>query len=248
MKFSSIAFSVLAFTALSTMTAYAEEMTDAQVETIVKKVIAQNPDLIVKSLQSYEAKQHAAAASKSAQYIKNAQNDLKNNANSPAIGNMEGDVTLVEFFDYHCGYCKHFFPTMVNLLNQDKNLKIVFKEFPILADDSTTAARAALAVNHIDKSKYLQFHTALMQSSGAFTMDMVAAKAQALGISKKDLEKAMNDPAVDEELRHNRDVGMALNITGTPTLIVGTEITPGAISMDTLKDKITQARKDGGKS
>jgi protein-disulfide isomerase len=237
---------------LGSVAAHAQEkpLTSAEVEAIVKKVIADNPELIVKSLQAYEAKEHAETLSKATQNIKSSQDDLNHNPDSPSAGNPKGDVTVVEFFDYHCGYCKRFFPALAKLMDEDKQIRIVFKEFPILAEDSATASKAALAVNSIDKKKYLAYHSALMQSSGSFTLDMLTEEANKLGISKAAFEKALKNPGIEKELDHNKELAQALGISGTPVIIVGTQFIPGAVGLDTLKEKIAAARKEAkaGKS
>jgi len=217
-------------------------LTAAETEALVKKVIAENPELIIKSVESYQIKQQAASVSKAAQNIIALQNDLTNNPHSPSAGNPKGDVTVVEFFDYHCGYCKHFFPILTQLLEQDKNVRIVFKEFPILSEDSALASKAALAVNNIDPQKYMAFHAALMKSSGRFSMEILTEKAKEAGISEEAFKKALNNPELDKEIDHNRDLAQSLNIAGTPALIIGTELVPGAVEIETLKSKVAQAR------
>jgi len=237
------ACTVITLCLLSGISTARADMTDADVEAIVKKVIANNPELLVKSLQSYEAKEQAAKASKAAQNITALQGDLNDNPNSPSVGNPNGDVTVVEFFDYHCGYCKHFYPTVSQLIEQDKKVRVVFKEFPILSADSGVAAKAALAVNSIDPSKYFAFHTALMESTGSFDMSMLTEKAKEVGIDKETFLKAMKNPELSHELDHNKELAQALGIGGTPVIIIGTQFMPGAISYDMLKDKVAIARK-----
>ncbi len=229
---------------LSSSAANAQEkpLTEAQVEEIVKKVIKENPDLIVKSVEMYQMKEQADSLSKAAKNVVAMQGDLQNNPNSPSIGNPNADVTIVEFFDYHCGYCKRFFPVLTQLLDSDHNLRLVFKEFPILAEDSALAAKAALAVNHIDKNKYLPFHTVLMKSSMGFTMENLTAKAKEIGIDPEDFKKAMQNPDLDKEISHNKDIAQQLNIAGTPAVIIGNEVIPGAITLDVLKEKVAAAR------
>lgn len=212
------------------------------IETIVKKVISDHPELIIQSLQNYEIRKRAEDILKAEQSLKSSENDLKNNPDSPVAGNPKGDVTIVEFFDYHCGYCKKFFSTLSQLIEEDKNIKVVFKEYPILSEDSELAAKAALAVNSLDKSKYLGFHTALMKMSGAFTLNNLTAKAQEAGIDKDAFTKAMQSPAIEKELDNNRKLAKSLNINGTPGIIIGDEIAPGAIPLEDLKAKVASAR------
>ena len=158
------------------------------------------------------------------------------------VGNPKGDVTVVEFFDYHCGYCKRFMPEVAQLLKDDKNVRVVFKEFPILSDDSEVASRAALAVYNIDKSKYLDYHILLMQSSDSFTPEVLTANAEKVGISADDFKKAFNDPKLSKDIEDNKKLAQELAITGTPGIVIGTEFMPGAISYDKLKSTVQEVR------
>jgi len=240
--FASLLISTAALCFAFGATAQEKPLTNADVEAMVKKVIAENPDLIMKSVESYQMKQQAQAAVKASDSITSMQNDIVNDPNSPSVGNPKGDVTVVEFFDYHCGYCKHFFPLLTRLLDEDKNVRVVFKEFPILSEDSILAAKAALAVSKLDKTKYFSYHTALMKSSGQFTMEMLTDKAKELGIDPDAFKKAMESPDIANELAHTKDLTQSLNIAGTPALIIGSDLTPGAIEMDVLKAKVAAAR------
>jgi protein-disulfide isomerase len=225
----------------------AKPLTHDEVEAVVKQVIHDNPELIIQAVEDYQQKQQMASVSKAAQNIISLQKDLNHDPLSPSIGNPKGDVTLVEFFDYHCGYCKHFFPEIGKLLKDDPNVRIVFKEFPILSEDSETASRAALAVYKIDPSKYFEFHTLLMKSSGTFSQEMLEGKAKEIGISPEELRKAMDDPNISKELERNKTMAQAIDIQGTPGLIIGTSMTPGAVPYDILKEKIADVRSRGKK-
>jgi len=238
-------FIVVLSMVLSSSPTYAEDkpLTRAEVESIVKKTLQDNPEVIVKSLEAYQARQQAATMAKAAQNIIALQGDLKNNPNSPSIGNPNADVAVIEFFDYHCGYCKHFFPVISKLLEDDKNVNVVFKEFPILSEDSVLAAKAALAVNSIDKTKYFAFHSELMKAAGRYTMEILTEKAKEAGIDADTFKKAMSNPDIEKELSHNKELAQSLNIGGTPAIIIGKELLPGAVELDTIKAKIAAARE-----
>lgn len=248
---SSTILSVLATSLLfASITANAQEsaasnkpLTNADVEAIVKKVIDENPDLIIESVQKYQLKKQEEQVSHASENIVKLKSQIEDDPNSPVAGNLHGDVTMVEFFDYHCGYCKQFLPTVTEVLKDDHNLKVVFKEFPILAPDSALAAKASLAVYHANKAKYVAYHTALMHMSGVFTMENLTDKAVEVGISKSAFEKAMKNPDLDKEIDANRVLAGAIGVRGTPGIIVGTELIPGVIPMDELKAKIADARK-----
>ncbi len=218
-------------------------LSKADVEAIIKQVINDNPELIIGSVQNYQRKKEADNVSKASKAIVERQADLINDSGSPSVGSPNANVTIVEFFDYHCGYCKQFLPTVTQLLGEDKNLRLVFKEFPILSEDSDLAAKAALAVNSIDKTKYLAFHTALMKMSTTFTNENLTAKAKEIGIGETDFKKAMASPDLDKQLTKNRELAYALNIHGTPAIIVGKELVPGVIPVNDLKARIAAIRE-----
>lgn len=222
-------------------------LTKAEVEAIVKQYIIDNPGLIIASVENYQKKKMAEDAEKASKNVIALEGDLQNDSFSPSIGNPKGDVTIVEFFDYHCGYCKQFLPTITNEITKDPELKVVFKEFPILSEDSVLASRASLAVNSIDKTKYLPFHMALMKMSKAFTEENLTEKAKEVGISAAALKKAMENPEIDKELAKNADLAHALSVHGTPALVVGTEVVPGVIPADALEAKIAAARSKNKK-
>lgn len=242
---------ILAVSLLSAMavTAFADDkpLTQADVEETVKKVIAQHPELIVKSVQDYQSKEHEEANAKTEEKIALMQNEIKQDKLSPSVGNSKASVTIVEFFDYHCGYCKRFFPSLTQLVNEDKDVRVVFKEFPILTEDSELAAKAALAVNSIDPDKYFAFHTALMKVNGRFDMDVLTDTAKSAGINVTDFKRAMESPDVSKEIERTKSLAASLNISGTPALIIGTQLVPGAIDLDTLKTKVAEARAEKGK-
>lgn len=250
MKFYVAVFSLLALSLAYLSPVHAQDagskaLTQADVEAIVKKVINENPQLIMDSVQAYQMKKQADANAQASKIAEKLQKDLKNDTTSPSAGNPTANVTIVEFFDYHCGYCKQFLPTVTELLKQDRNLRVVFKDFPILSDDSTLAAKAAAAVNSIDKNKYLAYHIALMGMSGKFTVDNLTDKAKEIGIDEKTFKTAMQSPEIEKQITSSKELAYSLNIHGTPAIIIGTEIVPGAISADEMKAKIAAARKKG---
>ncbi|QQR40535.1 DsbA family protein [Devosia rhizoryzae] len=160
------------------------------------------------------------------------------------LGNPEGDVTLVEFFDYNCGYCRSALPDMAALLAEDPNLKVVLKEFPILSNESIDAARVAVLVGQEDVD-YWQFHEALFSSRGKVDKETALTAAAGLGLSQVDLELRMGEPSVAQSIQKSYEIAQALGITGTPTYIIGDEIIPGAIGADELRSRIADMRECG---
>lgn len=213
-----------------------------EIEQIVREYLKAHPEAIIEALESFKD-QRQAEAEKAAQaaIISNRDALLKDPA-SPVAGNAKGDVTVVEFFDYRCGYCKKMLPTMQELLKKDGKLRWVFKEFPILGPDSQRAAQAAQAVWAIAPEKYFAFHIAMMEHRGSFDDAAIQKIAAAAGIDGAQLVKAMADPAVKERLDRNIELARQININGTPAFIVGDRLVPGAADTATLQQLIADAR------
>ena len=167
-----------------------------------------------------------------------------NDPGQVVLGNPEGDVTLVEFFDYNCGYCRAALPDMAALLAEDPNLRVVLKEFPILSNESIDAARVAVLVGEADVD-YWTFHEALFTSRSQVDKQVALAAAADLGLSPVALELDMGTEAVSQTIQTSYEIARALNITGTPTYIIGNEIIPGAIGLDELNTRIANMRKCG---
>ncbi|ODT70791.1 MAG: hypothetical protein ABS75_11185 [Pelagibacterium sp. SCN 63-23] len=160
------------------------------------------------------------------------------------IGNPDGDVTLVEFFDYNCGYCRQAVPDMAALLAEDPNLKVILKEFPILSNESIDAARVGVLVSKTD-ADYWTFHETLFSSRGKVDKTVALEAAAAQGLSQVDLELRMGEENVARTIQNSYEIAQALGITGTPTYIIGNEIIPGAIGADELRSRIANMRACG---
>ena len=158
---------------------------------------------------------------------------------SPVSGNPKGDVTLVEFFDYQCGYCKRSLKPVKDLLETDRQLRIVWKEFPILGPVSRFAARAAMASEK--QGRYLEFHVAVMGSRGKLTEDRVMDIAGSVGLDVQRLRREMDDPAIEEYLDETIRLARVLGIEGTPAFVIGDTLVPGAVGGARLKELIARA-------
>jgi protein-disulfide isomerase len=156
-------------------------------------------------------------------------------------GNPSGDITLVEFFDYNCPYCRRVAPTVTDLIEDDPNLRLVYKEFPILGPGSQFAARAALASRA--QGKYSEFHETLMNAGRQVNEDSVIEIAREVGLDVDRLAQDMEDPAIEAAIARNLALANTLGITGTPSFVIGDEIVPGAVDRATLEGLITQARR-----
>jgi protein-disulfide isomerase len=212
-------------------------------EALIHEYILGHPEVILESLQLYQAEQEQTERRESAAALASAKDQLERDPASPVAGDPNGDVTIVEFFDYNCGYCKRVLSTIQEILKTDKRIRYVFKEFPILGPDSATAARAALAVWKLAPEKYLDFHAALMSGRGALNEDRILRTVGEIGLDGERVRDAMADPAIDDALRSNLELGRRMRVSGTPAFVIGGRLVPGAISLAQLRDLVAEARK-----
>jgi protein-disulfide isomerase len=210
---------------------------------ILRQYLEDHPEAVLEALEAAEAKAKTAAAEKAKQAVATKQRELEADPASPVVGNPKGDVTLVEFFDYRCPYCKQVAPSLAMLLEEDKRLRVVMKEFPILGKESVIAARAALAAEL--QGKYAPFHHALMAVKGPLAEAVVYQTATGAGLDVERLKSDMARPEIEAQLRANYDLAQTLGIRGTPAFVVGGELIPGAVDLATLRRKIAAARKPG---
>lgn len=236
-----LAFAPLAATAASADAA-SSQISDERISALIKKTIAENPEIIIDALKVYQEKKRVTDAAEAPKKIAANSKSIFDTPGSPALGNPKGDITIAVFYDYHCGFCKRFYPVISRLIEEDKNLRVVFKEFPILSEDSVFASRAALAVYNIAPDKYFGYHSVLMKHNGNFGPENLAAFAQQAGIEVAAYEKALGDPAINAELQDVKNLAEKLNVTGTPMIVLPGEMIPGAIDYDSLKMKIAHAR------
>lgn len=223
-----------------------EALTAAQkeaVEKIVRDFLRNNPEAVIEALQAVKEKQEEEGKQRLRDTIALKRDELLNDAASPVGGNPQGNVTVVEFFDYRCAYCKRMMAPVLELLRSDKNVRFVFKEFPILGPESLAASRAALAAWRLDRSRYVALHTALMDNRGNLSSVRILEIAAGVGFDKTKLEQAMADPTIDEALRRNFALAESLKISGTPAFVIGAEIVPGAVELEALRTLVAEARK-----
>lgn len=226
--------------------------TDAEFERRVADYLANNPEVIADAFEAYAERQGGSASLSQAQTppgharpvstLTRAERDLELNEDpaSPVRGNANGDVTLVEFFDYNCPYCRQILTTLAELREENPRLRIVYKEFPILSDNSRFAARAALASRNQDK--YFEFHDALMGAGGITTPEKVIEIARGVGLSIRRLRQDMSQPEIQATINRNLELAASLRITGTPSFVVGDRIFRGAADGETLQALIDRGR------
>ncbi|GAB4373931.1 MAG: DsbA family protein [Kiloniellaceae bacterium] len=210
------------------------------IEQLVRDYLLAHPEVVVEALQRYDRQQQALEAERLKEALAAHAQALTRDPGDPVIGNPEGDVTLVEFFDYRCPYCKRMTDTLAQLVKEDPKLRVVMKEFPILSRESGQAARAALAAER--QGKYEAFHFALMENGGGFTDDEILAVAESVGLDTAKLLSDMQDPDITAVLRRVNALAEAIGITGTPAFVIGDTMIPGATSLEALRQKIAEAR------
>jgi protein-disulfide isomerase len=246
-------FLAAALTALFAATAIAapasaqqnETLTDqAKMEQIIHDYLLAHPEVILEAVDNYQKQQEKASAEKQAHALVDRRDELQRTPSDPVIGNPGGDVTVVEFFDYRCPYCKSVAAGFVDLYDKDGKVRLVLKEFPILGADSEFAAKAALAAQK--QGKYRELHLAMMAFKGKLTSDDVRQLAATVGIDVAKLEQDMQDPAILETINRNYALAEALGIKGTPAFIVGDELVPGAISVEEMQKRIAAVRNTPG--
>lgn len=214
---------------------------DPALDQKIHDYILAHPEVIAESLQKYQQQLEAAKQQSQAQVVKDLQPQLVSNPASPVLGNPNGNVTVVEFLDYRCPYCKAMHQSIADMIAGDGNVRVVVKEFPILGEDSVLAARAALAAGK--QGKYAEMHTALMTFKGKLGAKDIETVAQEIGLDAVKLKEDMAAPEVDQELQQNYDLAEAMGINGTPAFVIGDKLIPGAIKLDELKAHIATARE-----
>jgi len=216
------------------------EMPQDEFEHRVRAYLLANPEVIIESVQGLEARQRAAEQTEAQAAVATWAGAVFRDKASPVGGNPEGDVTLVEFFDYNCPYCRQMAPVIVEAERADPQLRIVYKEFPILGPDSVFAAQAALAAHR--QERYVAFHQALMRVSGKVDKEAVLATAAEMGLDLDLLRADMEGPEALAAIDRNLALAQALRINGTPGFVIGEEILRGATDLETLQAFIQRAR------
>jgi protein-disulfide isomerase len=231
---------LLAATLLAAAPAAAEPPAPAAVEEAIRQYILDHPEVILESMRRYQVRRQEEGRQRAAAAIAAHREALLDDPAAPRGGNRQGDVTVVEFFDYRCGHCRRAAPLLRQLLAEDGGLRVVYKELPILGPESALAARVALAAHR--QGKYEAVHAALMAADGPFTTAAVQAAAVAAGCDPVRLETDMAAPAIQEALDRNAELAAALGVEGTPAFVIGGALVPGTPTLEALKALIAAAR------
>ena len=208
-------------------------------EVTIERYILAHPEVIEQSLQAMEAKREAEQKERQKGALKTKQDELLHDPLSPVSGNPKGEITLVEFYDYRCGFCKKAASAVTELQKVDPRVRVVYKDFPILGEPSEFAAKAALA--SYAQGKHQAFHEALLESHSDMTKESILKIAAKVGLDTKRLEADMANPKWQSVIAKNRALARELGISGTPGFIVGNELVPGALDLNGLKELIARA-------
>ena len=239
---------LLALTLGATLpSASAQSFSDGQrgeIETIVRNYLIAHPEVLEEAMAELNKRQAAAEAEKHEASVAQNSDTIFNSPRGVVLGNKDGDVTFVEFFDYNCGYCKRAMADMLDLLKSDSKLKVVLKEFPVLGQGSVEAAQVAIAVRMQDPSgkKYLDFHQKLLGGRGPADKARAIAAAKDAGLDVGRIEKDLASPEVRATIEENFKLAEAMGMNGTPSYVIGKQIVVGAVGLDGLKEKIGVAR------
>ncbi|WP_281684271.1 DsbA family protein [Thalassobaculum salexigens] len=215
----------------------------AEIEALVRDYILQHPEIILESVAIMQAREDAAKNAAAKQALVDHREALERDPADPVLGNPDGDVTIVEFFDYQCGYCKTMMKPLMELVEEDGNIRLVLKEFPILSPTSEAAALASLAADR--QGRYKDFHTALLGLRGRLTTEAIFQVALETGLDVEKLQADMKDPALQAHVRKSFELAQALSIQGTPAFTIGDHVVPGAVSKEQLAELVAEAREKG---
>jgi protein-disulfide isomerase len=216
----------------------------SEIEKIVRDYLIANPDVLQEAIAALEKKQAAEEAAKHQAAVKDNAEAIFNSPRQVTVGNPQGDVTFVEFFDYNCGYCKRAMIDMFELMKQDPKLRVVLKEFPVLGQASVEVARVGVAVRMQDKTgkKYLEFHQKLLSGRGQVDKARAIAVAKEVGLDAARIERDLNSEEVRLTLEESLKLAEKLGLNGTPSYVIGPHVVVGAVGVEQLKEKVNSAR------
>ncbi|MEQ9520248.1 MAG: DsbA family protein [Parvibaculum sp.] len=210
------------------------------IEQIVRNYLVENPEVMLEVFAKLDEKREAADKAAALAAISENKAGLFEDAYSFVAGNPDGDITIVEFFDYKCPYCKQAVDDILAAADEDGNVRIIYKEFPILSDESTLAAKAAMAA--ISQNKYMELHRALMETQGPMPEERILRIAEDAGLDVDRLKQDMADPALDDAIERTHTLARQLGIEGTPAFVIGNQLVPGAVSKERLLEVVEEER------
>lgn len=227
---------------MAPLAAWAQDaLTEDRVRELVRETILANPEILSEAFEILERRTLEAEASARSEAIGQQRLLLEQDPNAPVLANVDGDVTIVEFFDYNCPYCRRVKPTVEGLIEADPGIRIVYREWPILGEGSVFAARAALASR--EQGLYEEFHWALMGMEGRAEARSVLMIAQEVGLDIQQLRFDMGAPEVEEHIETSMRLAELLGVTGTPAFIIGNSLIPGAVGLEVLQQAVGDVRE-----
>lgn len=212
----------------------------AAMEDFVRNFILDNPEVLMESVNRFRVEEEKKKEEGSIAVLKQNKAYLENGKH-PQIGNPKGDITVVEFFDYNCGYCRRALDAVKELAQNDKNVRIIFLDFPILSAESAVAAKWAVAANM--QGKYWEFHQAILESPAPKNEENLSGIAKSVGLDVAKLKKDADSKEVETYLADVKDFGAKLNVSGTPAFLVGEQIVRGFVEYPAFKTIIEDERK-----
>ena len=234
---------VLCFAALIPFTVSADELSEDRVKQLVYEAILENPQIIMDAVRLLEEQQQQGQQAAAAAVLQNERDRLERDPNAIVLANPDGDVTVVEFFDYNCPYCRRAMPQVDALIEQDPNVRLVYREWPILGDGSVFAAKAALASRK--QGKYEEFHVAMMGMEGRAEERSVLRIAREVGLDIEQMRRDMEAPEVSEHIATSMELTRALGFNGTPSFVIGDALIPGFVEADVLIKQVEETRAAG---
>ncbi len=218
------------------------EKNRTQIEQIVREYLLKNPEILVEMQSVLEKRQDEAQKELQRQTISSEASEIFRADYDGIVGNPDGKVTIVEFFDYNCGFCKRALSDMNAMVENDKDLRFVLKEFPILGEDSHKAHIVAQAFRALAPEKYGEFHRKLLGTKGHVDEDRAISLALSMGVDEAALREEMKNPEIEQRFRTTYRLANDLAITGTPSYVIADEVIFGALGRDVLTQKVANVR------
>ena len=232
-----------ATTCLGTLPALAQDLSEARVKELVLEAILENPQVVMDAVAILQQREAEAAAAQADAAMGENRDALERDPNAPVMGNPDGDVTVVEFFDYNCPYCRRAASEVASLIESDGDVRVVYREWPILGEGSVFASRAALAARAQDR--YAEFHEAMLGAEGRLDETSVMRIAEEIGLDTEKLRADMEAPDVAEHIDTSMALAQSLGFTGTPSFVIGENRAPGLIDAEQMREMIEMVREDG---
>lgn len=245
-RFKTLALGSMLMTALwLTPAAALDDQQKKEMGDFIREYLVENPEVMLEVQAALEARQQEQRIAQASQAVGDNHDAIFSADHDVVLGNPEGDVTVVEFFDYNCGYCKRALIDMEKIVEKDPNVRFVLKEFPILGQDSLDAHQVSNAVHLLAPERYPEFHRTLLGSTGMATEASAIAVATSLGLSEADIRKSMEENPNDTLVRDAYQLATKLGITGTPTYVIGDEALFGAVGQAAVEEKVANVRACG---